>query len=357
MIIHLPYALYITSLIAAFFLFPIFIQILEKNHILDSPNERKIHSVQTPSMGGVPIFFSCLFALIIWLPGAIALEFKYLFSSLSIMFLVGLRDDLIPLSPRTKILSQLIPILIFVYLSEQHIHSLYEIYDVELGATLSFFLTSFFLLSFSNSLNLIDGIDGLAGSISLLILTFFGFWFAFTEDTTYSFLSFCAAGGLTSFLIFNWQPSKIFLGDTGALLLGLLIAYLGIVFLNTNEALPTSSWIKYKSPLASCVAILIIPIMDTIRVIIVRLLNRKSPLQADKNHLHHLLLESGLSHSKASLTLVLFNLIFIGLTFLTRKIHPIMSWLLLVSMSLAAMWSIVRFKEYYSKSFTKKSRV
>ncbi len=354
MIIHLPYALYFTSLVVSFFLFPVFIRILEKNKILDSPDDRKIHASHTPSMGGTPIFFSCVFSLLVWLPVDIADQFKYLFMSLSIMFLVGLRDDLIPLKPSTKILSQLIPILIFVYLSKERIHSFYEIYEIEIPVIITFIITSTFLLVFSNSLNLIDGIDGLAGSLCLLILFFFGFWFWIMGSSHYSLLAFCMAGGISSFLIFNWNPSKVFLGDTGALLLGLFIGYLGIVFLNTNEAASNFKELRFRSPVAAAIAILIIPILDTIRVVIVRLIKRQSPLQADKNHLHHLLLKGRLSHSQATLVLVLLNILFITMALVMREAHPLLNWSVLIILSLGSISLIVLFKELRLKPHTKK---
>lgn len=305
-------------------------------------------------MGGAPILFSCLFSLLVWLPADIADQFKYLFMSLSIMFLVGLRDDLIPLKPSTKILSQLIPILVFVYLSEERIHSLYEILEVEIP---SFIITSAFLLVFSNSLNLIDGIDGLAGSISLLILFFFGFWFWVMGSRHYSLLAFCMAGGISSFLIFNWNPSKVFLGDTGALLLGLFIGYLGIVFLNINEAASDLKELRFRSPIAAAMAVLAIPILDTVRVVIVRLLKKQSPLQADKNHLHHLLLKSGLSHSQATLALVFLNILFIITALVIREVHPLLNWSVLILLSLFSISLMVVFKELRLKTFTKKSSI
>ena len=300
-------------------MFPTIIRLLEWKQILDTPDKRKIHEVRTPSMGGIPIFIATFFSLLIWLGGAGA-NYKYLFSALTIFFIIGLRDDLIPMKPTFKLLSQLVPILLVVIFSDVRLTSFYSLLDLNFNNIISILITSFTLIVITNSFNLIDGIDGLAGTIGSLILLSFGAYFYITGLLPLSFLCFAITGSLIAFLIYNWSPSRIFMGDTGALLIGFLIGCLAIYFININFSLEASSPYKFHSSISTAICIMIIPLTDTIRIFTIRVLNSKSPLSADSNHIHHELIKLGLNHSQSTLILGLVNLGFIGLAYFGREI-------------------------------------
>ncbi|MDX1629782.1 MAG: MraY family glycosyltransferase, partial [Fulvivirga sp.] len=214
---------------------------MENKKIVDTPGQRKIHMHDTPSMGGIPMFLGAVFALVIWLPGHAANEYKYLFGALILTFVIGLRDDLIPLRPIYKLLSQLIPAAIVIYLSDIHLVSFYDIGNIHFPIWISWLLTLFVIVVITNSINLIDGLDGLAGSVSFISLSALGGWFFLADYYFLGYIIFAFLGGILSFLIYNWQPSKIFMGDTGALLLGFLLSCMIILFINKNHALAMDS--------------------------------------------------------------------------------------------------------------------
>jgi UDP-N-acetylmuramyl pentapeptide phosphotransferase/UDP-N-acetylglucosamine-1-phosphate transferase len=180
-------------------------------------------------------------------------------------------------------------------------------------------LSIFTLVILTNAYNLIDGLDGLAGTIGAIILTALGIWFYLTGNHAISLVSLSFAGALVAFLFFNWQPSKIFMGDTGALMIGFLISYLTVLFINSNHRLEAENEYKFQSSIATAVCVVIVPVFDTLRVIILRLRHGQSPFQADRNHLHHQFLNLGFSHAKSVLVISAINIIMIVLAWFLRK--------------------------------------
>ena len=167
----------------------------------------------------------------------------------------------------------------------------------------SFIFSMVILLAASNAFNLIDGIDGLAGMVSSIALLFLGLWFGWNGLDSYSLISFALLGATLSFLIFNWQPAKIFMGDTGALTLGFAIGVLVMVFFKANESISSEFFGKFNSPFTMGVALMIYPLFDTVRVFVRRIVNGNHPMKADKGHIHHYLLRSGMSHQKSTLVI------------------------------------------------------
>lgn len=260
-----------------------------------------------------------VFTLLVSFPLNQWIVMKYFFIALAVIFITGLRDDILTLTPLQKLLGQLMPIVILVVFSETSLQSLYEINATVFPIWIRWGLTIFTFIILTNAYNLIDGLDGLAGTIALLILIVLGSWFFLTGNFYFSILAFAFVGSLTAFLLFNWQPSKIFMGDTGTLAVGFVISYLLINFINLNFALPNSNEYRFAASISTSIAIIIIPVFDTIRVIIVRLRNLQSPFKADRNHLHHQFINLGFSHGKATIFIGLINIFFIALVILLKN--------------------------------------
>ncbi len=291
-------------------------------------------------MGGAPIFSGARFSLVLWLDVSSGVEQYYLFSALTIFFIIGLRDDIIPMRPRFKLLSQLIPVLMVVILSDIKLVSLYSLIDIEFNPVVSILISVFTLIVITNSFNLIDGIDGLSGTIGGIILFTFGSWFYLTDHFNLSYICFAFFGGLIAFLIYNWSPSKIFMGDTGALLLGFLIGCFCMYFIDYNFRLPSGSEFKVQGSISSAVCILIIPLVDTLRVFILRVIKGHSPLEADNNHIHHAFISLGFSHASTTLILGTINCLFILIAYLGRDLNDRLMLLTicgLVSLLLSAL--------------------
>lgn len=289
-------------------------------------------------MGGIPIFIATFFSLLLWLGGAGA-NYKYLFSALTIFFIIGLRDDLIPMKPTFKLLSQLVPVLLVVIFSDVRLESFYTLINLDFNEAVSIIITWFTLIVITNSFNLIDGLDGLAGTIGCIILTSFGLYFYITGHSPLAYLCFALIGSLIAFLIYNWSPSRIFMGDTGALLIGFLIGCLAVYFINFNYLAQPGSSLKFNGSISTAISILIIPLTDTIRIFTIRVLKSKSPLSADSNHIHHELIRLGLNHSQSTLILAFVNLTFITLAYFGRSLSD--KFMLLIVIGLACLYLVM----------------
>jgi len=310
----------VLAFVISFLLFPVLIKLLTKWELYDSEKEHRIHESFKPSMGGIVIYLGLILALVITLPFQEWITQKYVFVAVTLMFMIGLRDDVLGLSPTKKLVSQLLPISILVIFGNVFITTTILSFDFnELSVWLNGAIAIIVIVLITNSYNLIDGLDGLAGSIGAICLSVFGIWFYMVDSIYLGLIAFCVVGAIMSFLIFNWQPSKIFMGDTGALLIGLLLSYFSIEFLNNNTSLPEGHFFKFQSSIGTLLLILIIPFFDTSRVVIFRLRKGLSPFKADKNHIHHQFLKLGFSHSKSVLSIASINMIFILFAWLLRN--------------------------------------
>jgi UDP-GlcNAc:undecaprenyl-phosphate GlcNAc-1-phosphate transferase len=270
-------------------------------------------------MGGVSIILGIIITLLMSLPLKEWVSMKYFFISLALMFFIGLRDDILALTARQKLYSQFLPVSILVFLNETLLQSTYGLFLTCTFPTLmSYAITIFVIIILTNAYNLIDGLDGLAGAIGGLTLLFLGVWFYLTGNISLSLVALTAAGSLVAFLIFNWQPARIFMGDTGALTIGLLISFLIIQFINLNYQLPFDHPARFTSSIGAAVFIFIIPIFDTLRVIILRLRNLQSPFRADKNHIHHQFLNLGFSHERSVMLISSISIFFMSIALLLR---------------------------------------
>lgn len=312
--------IFITSLLAVAFAIPPIIKIAFQKRLFDVPAEsRKVHKRIVPNFGGIAIFSGFLFTCSLLIPSSLLPEGNILMAAGLILFLIGLKDDVVGLSPLIKFIAQFSSAAILAVVANIRILSfqgMFGIYELSYAASLS--LTILFIVGIVNAFNLIDGIDGLAGSLGIMLSLFFAFLFFRSGEIGWSYLSLSLTGALLGFLFYNVTPAKIFMGDSGSLLLGFIAAVLSIKFIqigNLNKAF--FGPIALTSSLGLTLSILIIPIFDTLRVFTLRILKNTSPFTADNNHLHHRLLFLGLSHIQASLVLVVSNIFFviIALTF------------------------------------------
>lgn len=334
------------------------IKLLTQLKLFDSPGTHKIHSNFTPSLGGVAVMIGAMFALLLGLPMRDWVTNKYFFISLTLMFMIGLRDDILALTPKQKLYSQFLPVFLLVFLNNTTLNSTYGIIDLpSMPPVLVWIISAFTLIILTNAYNLIDGLDGLAGSIGVIILAAFGFWFYYAGNTTISLISFCFGGALFAFLFFNWQPSKIFMGDTGALMIGMLVSYLAILFINTNAQLPQDNPAKLQANIGSAICILIIPIFDTLRVIILRLRKMQSPFKADKNHLHHQFLNLGYSHSQSVLFIASLNLFVIVLGWFLRKQNDLLILGIVAALCLLVNYVLRIAQQRMTKQHGSKSKI
>jgi UDP-N-acetylmuramyl pentapeptide phosphotransferase/UDP-N-acetylglucosamine-1-phosphate transferase len=289
---------------------PVVIEIATKNRLFDLPNARKIHKRKVSSLGGAAIFTGFLITSMLFIPEELSPQFRFYLAASVIVFFLGLKDDLSDLSAMNKLIGQLLVTSILIHAGGLRLHGMYGLFGFnEVPEVFSYALSYFTIIVVMNAFNLIDGIDGLATSLGILSASVFGIYFSVSGQFAYAMLAFCLVGSLLAFLIFNYQPARIFMGDSGSLLIGTINSILVIRFIDTASA-PGAAF-----PMAGTVAlgfaVLFVPLLDTLRMFSVRLLRGRSPFSPDRNHFHHLLLDRGLSHVAITGICVLVNLVFI----------------------------------------------
>lgn len=296
-----------------YFAIPSIINIAKHKQLYDEPNQRSSHTRRTPSLGGIAIFAGAIFAIIFWSPFSDFGKLKYILCGFIILFLVGAKDDIMPMSPNKRVIAQTLAAAIIVFKTDIYLGSLYGVLGVEqiLPIWLAYPFSIFTFLVIINSFNLIDGIDGLAGSLGAVICGTFGCWFLVADHPELATVAFATVGAIVAFLKYNFSPAQIFMGDTGSLLIGLVTAVLVISFIDKNHALPVDTPYRLSAGPVVAIGVMIIPLFDMLRVFITRILRGRSPFQADRRHLHHLLIDYGLSHMKATGLLVSVNILMI----------------------------------------------
>ena len=308
------------SFTITFLAIPVIITVAERKKLFDIPDERKIHQTPIPSLGGLGIYAGFILASLISIQFDAVAEFQYFFAAAFVIFFLGLKDDILVIPPIKKFIGQVLAAFLIIYKGGVQIKSMHGFLGIEgpLPEMFSLLLTYFTVIVIINSFNLIDGIDGLAGSLGFMASTVLGFYFLQVNLPAYSILAFSLAGSLAAFLIFNFQPAKIFMGDTGSLLIGLIHAILIIKFINVAQ-MPTIAFPINAAP-AIGFAILMIPLLDTLRVFGIRIIHQRSPFSPDRNHIHHLLLDKGLSHKAITMTLVGTNILFVMGAYFLRQL-------------------------------------
>lgn len=313
---------FITSLAISIVAIPSIIKIAEIKHLFDEPDGRKLHISRTPTLGGIAIFAALIFSLTFWSTQNDIVELQYIICSVILLFFIGIKDDLFNLVAIKKLLGQLLASFILVHYAGIKITTFYGLFGIDdLVPIASYVLSIFTIVVITNSLNLIDGIDGLAASVGILGSLTFGCWFFSAGVTQYAILASCMVGALIGFLYYNSSPAKIFMGDTGSLIVGVILSILAIKFIEMNRVLDRFHPNKVLSVPVVTLGILVIPLFDTLRVFTIRILQGRSPLSADRNHIHHLLLDMGFSHMGATGILVSFNFSVILLMYLLQTLR------------------------------------
>jgi UDP-GlcNAc:undecaprenyl-phosphate GlcNAc-1-phosphate transferase len=310
---------FITALLIVIFGIPSIITVAKLKGLYDKPNNRKIHTNKIPRLGGMAIIAGFSIAASIWLvPSENMAGMQYLQAALIILFISGLKDDIIIISPIKKLLSQIIAASIIVFGNDIQITDFQGLFGLnEIPMYISVPLTMFTIIVITNAFNLIDGVDGLASGIGFISSTTFGLWFSFTDEIGWAVMALALSGALLGFLIFNFNPARIFMGDAGSLTVGFLLSVFALKFIEFNNASITTLH-KINAAPAIAIAILIVPLFDTIRVFTIRVLKKQSPFMADQNHIHHLLIKTGLGHKEVCLGLCLTNIAFVAVAFLLK---------------------------------------
>ncbi len=328
------FLLLITSFLITYVTIPVIIRVARMKNLFDEEEERSSHTGRVPTLGGVSIFAAFIITLSIYADESYV-DFALLNASMVILFFFGIKDDILMISPYKKIAAQITSALMVSIGSDVRIPQMFDILGFsEIPYWLSIVITVFVIVLIINSFNLIDGVDGLSASAAILSSSVFGIWFYINGYLSMTLVSFTLIGSLLAFLRFNFsKKNKIFMGDTGSMIIGFIVAIQAIEYINFNGGtLLNGSKGLITAPVIA-ISILILPLLDTFRVFTIRILNKKSPFKADRNHLHHRLEDLGLPHFKISLIMILANLVIILLAFHMKDTGTDKFLLLMISVS------------------------
>ncbi|RLJ34433.1 UDP-N-acetylmuramyl pentapeptide phosphotransferase/UDP-N-acetylglucosamine-1-phosphate transferase [Chryseobacterium sp. 7] len=330
---------FVFSFLITFFSIPTIVKISRRKNLMDEPGIRSSHLREIPNLGGIAIFYSIGICASIFAYELFDL-YKFLFASLIILLYVGVMDDIVVMRAYKKLVAQIIVSLLVVIGSDIRIRSLFGIFGIyELNYIVSVLFSIITFIILINAFNLIDGIDGLAGGYSIICSACFGISYYRLGEYNYPLviLSVIIIGTVLAFLYYNlsnYRTLKIFMGDTGSMLLGFLLAFTSICFMDIfidKNLIDVPRYHLQSAPVIA-VAILILPIVDTLNVIFIRLYNKKSPFDADKNHIHHKLLKLNLTHRRSTFYIIMYYLMIVGVAYYLRHID--VNLLLLVILSL-----------------------
>lgn len=324
MVIYLLGA-FVLSTICGLIFTPLILDFCKRKKLYDIPNDRKIHTNAVPRLGGISFLPSMMTAFAVTLAfftvnnlqeiPVTVWSISYLLG-VTIIYIVGIVDDLMGLKANTKFIVQIVTACLLP-MSGLYINNLYGLFGIhEIPYLIGVPLTIFLIVFIDNAFNLIDGIDGLAGSLSFIALTGFLCYFVYYDVfmRTYSIITAGMIGALVAFLYFNLfgsveRNTKIFMGDSGSLSLGFTLGFLTMKCAMDNQAI----WPLREEGFIIPFTLLFVPTADVVRVTLHRLRHHNPLFTADKNHIHHKLMRTGLTQHKALIAIVCMQTVFIAL--------------------------------------------
>lgn len=332
------------SFLITFFTVPAIVNISRRKNLMDEPGARSSHLRKISNLGGIAIIFSlCVCASIF--ASELFEEYKFLFASLIILLFIGVTDDIMVMRAYKKLIAQVLVSILMVVGSDVRIGSLFGVFGIyELTYWFSVIFSVFTFVILINAFNLIDGIDGLAGIYSVACSVFFGVSYFRLGAYNYPLviLSAVIVGSVLAFLYYNlsnYRNKKIFMGDTGSMVLGFLLAFTGICFINIfidKKVIDIPTYHLNTAPVIA-VAILILPIVDTLNVICIRLFTGKSLMVADKNHIHHKLLKLGFTHRRSTFYIIMYYFLIILFAYYFRHINNNLLLFLILLLAIAGV--------------------
>ncbi|HEX2532260.1 MAG TPA: MraY family glycosyltransferase [Chitinophagaceae bacterium] len=285
---------FVTAFVVTLLLMPVLILFIKRFHLYDVPDLRKEHQAPIPTMGGIAVFAGMAVACTLWYRFQYDAFILSFFFALSVLFTLGILDDLHDISARYKFVIQ-VAVASLIAFSGVRITSFNGLLGIgTLPLTAQYTFTVLAITGITNAFNLIDGIDGLAGGIGFMSLVTLGLFLTVCRDVNTGLIAFALSGGLLGFLYYNFNPARIFMGDTGSLVLGFVTAVLCIRLMALDN-LPAQTLLPH-APVFS-VGVVLIPVFDTLRVFALRIWKGRSPFHPDKTHIHHLLTNNGWSHA------------------------------------------------------------
>ncbi|RXK52244.1 MraY family glycosyltransferase [Aquirufa rosea] len=310
---------FLVSLVVTVTAIPVIINISKLKDLMAEIELRSSHEELTPTLGGVAIFAATLISYFIWDNPNEGHEIHLAVAALIILFFLGIKDDILILSPKKKLFIQIAAALLLITFGDLRISTFFGLFNIhQIPYIVSTVFTLFIIIAIINAINLLDGIDGLAGSVGFVSSVIFAFLFYQLNLFALSTLALSLAGSLVGFLRFNWSTkNKIFMGDTGSMILGFLLAFFAVKYIVYNSSYVYDPRLEKDAPILTII-ILLLPLFDTLRMFIIRISTGVSPFKGDRKHLHHILIDNGFSHFWATMILIAFNLLVLFIYMMIR---------------------------------------
>jgi UDP-GlcNAc:undecaprenyl-phosphate GlcNAc-1-phosphate transferase len=326
------------SFLLCFYTIPILVKIANRFNIYDAPSHIKKHNRNITFLGGVALIVAFIIPISLFLPEEIQKP-KYLTAYLiliTIIFLHGIGDDFFNYSPKKKFIIQAVLCSLLIYKTGFYLPVQSMFAKLALPQSVSFIITLISAIGIVNAYNLIDGSDGLAASISLIASLFYATCFFLDGNMFFCIVALSSASALIAFILYNKPPAYIFMGDSGSLFIGMLLATFTFVFIEEKSIYLD---LNVSNRVILAFSFLSIPILDMVRLFSVRIYNKKSPFKGDNNHIHHLMSNIGFTSKQTLLIIITFQILNIGIAFMALN----KSWIGFVIINVCTYTIVIQF--------------
>ena len=328
----------VCSFLLCFYTIPILVKIANRFNIYEATSHIKKHNRNITFLGGVALILAFIIPLSLFIPDSIQKP-KYFSAYLiliTIIFLHGIGDDFFNYPPKNKFFVQTLLCSLLIYKTGFYLPVETMFAQFAIPQSVSFIITLVSAIGIVNAYNLIDGSDGLAASISLIASLFYAVCFYLDGNMFFCIVALSSASALIAFFLYNKPPAYIFMGDSGSLFLGMLLATFTIVFINEKS---TYLDLNVSNRVILAFSFLSIPILDMVRLFSVRIYNKKSPFKGDNNHIHHLMTNIGFTSKQTLLIIITFQILNIGIAFLALN----KSWIGFVIVNICTYTIVIQF--------------
>mgnify|MGYP005837549853 CR=1 FL=1 len=343
---------FVSAFVISYLFIPTIVRMSKFKKLFDHIDERKIHTNAVPRLGGIAVFAGFFISSMLFVSFQFINDLNAFLVGTIILLFIGVKDDILIISPITKLIGQFIAASIAVIFSKTLISNFYGFFNIfQINYFFAVIITIFFYVFIINAFNFIDGIDGLAASLGIIASFSIGIWFCLSGFYYMAIISAAFIAALLAFLRFNIfsLKNKVFLGDTGSMLIGFTVAFLSIKFLNLNLFLVKDAHFFILPAPALVFAVMVMPIFDLVRIVIVRVVRNKKPYAPDNFHLHHIFYKLGLTHIQITIIYSTYSILFIILSYFLSKCFSIRR-LLLIEIIITLFVSFIPEYIYFLKS-------
>lgn len=339
------------------------LHIAKEKGLVDNPDARKLQKEPVPVMGGIAVFFGIAMGLLAgYTVGAIlGVEFSTLMmpvlAAMVVMLYIGAMDDIMGLTPRARFVIEIVTVLGLIFASGDCIDTFHGLWGIgRFSWWIAVPLTVVAGVGIINAVNMIDGVNGLSSTMCMLCSVIYGAMFIKAGDVSNAVMAFATAAALLPFMIHNvfGERSRMFIGDAGTMVMGLLMTWFTVCILRTDSPIAYYESADNVSMIAFAVAVLSVPVFDTLRVMTMRMAQKKSPFHPDKTHLHHVFIKVGVSHFITAMTEVLIMLTVVGVWLLSVYLGVSIEWqlYLVLAASMLLVWGSYALINYHAKHHT-----